>query len=86
MELTMSQDIFLELPVPQIERVKAQLTNPQRYVFSIILVPVNDPRVIDIEANPTDEEILEKIKKHEEETEWNDRNWDAYVDENKVND
>ena len=80
----MSKDIFLELPVPQIERVKSQLTNPQRYVFTVILVPIDDPRVIDITANPTDEEIIEKIKKHEEETEWDNRNWDAYVDENKV--
>lgn len=80
----MSKEIFLELPVPQIERVKAQLTNPQRYVFTVILVPVDDPRVIDVDTDPTDEEILEKIKKHEEETEWDNRNWDAYVDENKV--
>jgi hypothetical protein len=80
----MSKDIFLELPVPQIERVKAQLTNPQRYVFTVSLIPIDDPRVIDVDTDPTDEEILEKIRKHEKETEWDNHNWDAYVDENKV--
>jgi hypothetical protein len=74
------KELHIELPVLDTNAPQPPPT-PSRYMVVVELVDQNDNRLKDIPHNPSQEEIDAAIKKYEEEHEWENKNWEAYIDE-----
>ena len=76
------KDLNLELPVVDTSTPQAPPI-PSRYMVVVDMVDANDDRLKGIPHNPTDDEIKEAIRKYEEDHEWTNRVWEAYIDEHR---